>query len=196
MENRNGSGILEDEADTYRQLQGKIGFPKIYWFGHDVSYDVLIFELLGPSLEDLFDYCEQSFSLKTILLIAEQALLRIECIHRHFLHRDIKPENFLLGRGKLGNIIYAVDFGLAQEFSDEEECKGYQGLAFEGTHRFASINCHNGLGKSLARVMIASGLTDLIGRAILERRLGVSRLRACVLCSRFTAMAGTQGNDT
>jgi serine/threonine protein kinase len=147
MENRNGSTILKEEAEMYKQLQGETGFPKVYWSGSDVCYDVLVFELLGPSLADLFEYCERKFSLKTILLIADQAITRIECIHKYYLHRDIKPENFLLGTREQGNIIYAVDFGLAKEFSEEEEHKGYRGLAFEGTHRYASINCHDGLGR-------------------------------------------------
>ncbi|KAH8202239.1 hypothetical protein TruAng_003616 [Truncatella angustata] len=132
----------------YKQLQGKTGFPRVYWSGSDVCYDVLVFELLGPSLADLFEYCEQKFTLKTLLLISEQAITMIECTHMHYLHRDIKPENFLISTGQQGNIIYAIDFGLAREFSEEEESKGYQGLAFEGTHRYASINCHDGLEPS------------------------------------------------
>ncbi|KAI0877435.1 casein kinase 1, delta [Hypoxylon argillaceum] len=147
-DNREGPEMLRDEAETYRRLAGEVGIPQVYWFGEEVSYYVLVFELLGPSLEDLFNYCDRRFSLKTILLIAEQAVSRIERIHKKFLHGDIKPDNFLLGLGRQGNTLYTIDFGLAREFSDKVEYRGYKGLGFQGTDRYASIKCHNGQEQS------------------------------------------------
>ncbi|KAH9987845.1 casein kinase 1, delta [Xylariaceae sp. FL0662B] len=136
---------LENEETTYKQLAGEVGVPKIYWIGGQSNYKILILELLGPSLEDLFNYCGRRFSLKTILLLADQIILRVKRIHRHFLHHDIKPENFLLGTGKMGNTLYTIDFGLARTFSDEETDEG---LPFGGTGNFASINNHNGQEQS------------------------------------------------
>ena len=76
-------------------------------------------DLLGPSLEDLFNYCKRKFTLLTTLMVVDQMVSRIEFIHgRNFIHRDVKPDNFLIGRGSKKNQIYAIDFGLAKRYRD------------------------------------------------------------------------------
>ncbi|TKA64222.1 hypothetical protein B0A55_11579 [Friedmanniomyces simplex] len=110
--------FLEDEARKYEAFQDAVGFPKVYWFGWHDDFRVMAFELLGPTLEDLFAYCEHRFSLKTILMIVDQILVRLEQLHSSgVIHRDIKPQNFLLGTGTNGSVIYVTDFGLADEYT-------------------------------------------------------------------------------
>ncbi|KAK2592414.1 hypothetical protein QQS21_009897 [Conoideocrella luteorostrata] len=140
---------LEGEKETYDALAGGLGIPKVHWFGQECDYYVLACDLLGPSLEDLLNYCDRTLSLKTIILIADQAISRIEYIHsKGYLHRDIKPENFLMGVGRQGNILYTIDFGLAKEHQLAEGDRKYKGRPLGGTARYASINNHNGCEQS------------------------------------------------
>jgi serine/threonine protein kinase len=65
------------ESKLYRILQGGTGIPNIRWFGIEGEYNVLVLDLLGPSLEDLFNFCSRKFSLKTVLMLADQLV----CTH-------------------------------------------------------------------------------------------------------------------
>lgn len=140
---------LEYESKVYKTLAGGVGVPFVRWFGTECDYNAMVLDLLGPSLEDLFNFCSRKFSLKTVLLLADQLISRIEYIHsRNFIHRDIKPDNFLMGIGKRGNQVNIIDFGLAKKYRDPKthlHIPYRENKNLTGTARYTSINTHLGV---------------------------------------------------
>ncbi|KAH1227487.1 Casein kinase 1-like protein 6 [Glycine max] len=143
---------LHYESKLYMLLQGGTGIPHLKWFGVEGDYNVMVIDLLGPSLEDLFNYCNRKFTLKTVLMLADQLINRVEYMHsRGFLHRDIKPDNFLMGLGRKANQVYAIDYGLAKKYRDLQTHRHIpyrENKNLTGTARYASVNTHLGIEQS------------------------------------------------
>ncbi|GMJ15709.1 casein kinase 1 [Hibiscus trionum] len=139
------------ESKLYRILQGGTGIPNIRWFGVEGDYNVLVMDLLGPSLEDLFNFCSRKLSLKSVLMLADQMINRVEFVHsKSFLHRDIKPDNFIMGLGRRANQVYMIDFGLAKKYRDSshQHIPYRENKNLTGTARYASMNTHLGIEQS------------------------------------------------
>jgi len=195
---------LHIESKFYKMMQGGVGIPSIKWCGAEGDYNVMVMELLGPSLEDLFNFCSRKFSLKTVLLLADQMISRIEYIHsKNFIHRDVKPDNFLMGLGKKGNLVYIIDFGLAKKYRD---ARTHQHIPYRenknltGTARYASINTHLGIEQSrrddlesLGYVLMYFNLGSLpwqgLKAATKPRSTSASARRRCRHPSRSSAKA-------
>ena len=128
------------------------GIPGIRWYGTEGDYNVMVLDLLGPSLEDLFNFCGRRFSLKTTLMLADQLISRVDYMHsKGFLHRDIKPDNFLMGLGRRANQVYVIDYGLAKKYRDPRthiHIPYRENKNLTGTARYASINTHLGIEQS------------------------------------------------
>ncbi|MCJ1448406.1 MAG: casein kinase I [Stictis urceolatum] len=145
---------LRDEYRTYKILVGCPGIPNVYYFGQEGLHNILVIDLLGPSLEDLFDHCNRRFSIKTVVMVAKQMLSRVQTIHeKNLIYRDIKPDNFLIGRpsSKSANVIHVVDFGMAKQYRDpktKQHIPYRERKSLSGTARYMSINTHLGREQS------------------------------------------------
>ncbi|GAA5888037.1 hypothetical protein JCM6882_000258 [Rhodosporidiobolus microsporus] len=145
---------LRDEYRTYKILAGSPGVPQVYYFGQEGLHNVLVIDLLGPSLEDLFDMCGRKFSIKTVCMTAKQMLTRVQTIHeKNLIYRDIKPDNFLIGRPgtKHANTVHVVDFGMAKQYRDpktKQHIPYRERKSLSGTARYMSINTHLGREQS------------------------------------------------
>ncbi|KAL2913770.1 Palmitoylated plasma membrane-bound casein kinase [Polyrhizophydium stewartii] len=160
---------LRDEYRTYKIMAQCVGVPSVYYFGQEGLHNILCIDLLGPSLEDLFDLSNRKLS-----------ITRVQSIHeRNLIYRDIKPDNFLVGRiprhqepnanapagldptSILANHslshphpasqIYIVDFGMAKQYRDPKtkvHIPYREKKSLSGTARYMSINTHLGREQS------------------------------------------------
>ncbi|KAJ6525590.1 CK1/CK1/CK1-G protein kinase [Mycena capillaripes] len=150
---------LRDECRSYRILAGcsqsPPGIPQIYHFGQEGLHNILVIDLLGPSLEDLFDMCGRKFSIKTVCMAARQMVPLARANHPReepHLPRH-QPDNFLIGRPgtKGANVVHVVDFGMAKQYRDpktKQHIPYRERKSLSGTARYMSINTHLGREQS------------------------------------------------
>ncbi|KAI9344870.1 kinase-like domain-containing protein [Obelidium mucronatum] len=145
---------LRDEYKTYRLLANSVGIPSAYYFGQEGLHNVLCIDLLGPSLEDMFDLCHRKFSVKTTCMVAKQMITRVQTLHeKNLIYRDIKPDNFLIGptHPHPASNVYMVDFGMAKQYRDPKtkvHIPYREKKSLSGTARYMSVNTHLGREQS------------------------------------------------
>ena len=153
LEQRNhGQNLLENEACIMTYLKGK-RIPSIKLYSHETHFNILVMELMGKSLEEIFESLPyKKMSINCVSKLGIQMLQILEYIHnKHIIHRDIKPDNFVMGRGDKSKYVYLLDFGLAKKYRSSTTLLHYRMQKkknLTGTARYASINALNGLTQS------------------------------------------------
>ena len=144
------------EWSVYSSLGGIHGVPRVHYKGRQGDYYVMVMDVLGPSLWDVWNSQGQVMSQEMVSCIAVEALTILEKLHaKGYVHGDVKPENFLLGPAGSPNEkrLYLVDLGLATRWRDSV-CGTHVEYdqrpdVFRGTVRYASVHAH--LGRTASR---------------------------------------------
>ncbi|KAL5066676.1 hypothetical protein RYX36_017563, partial [Vicia faba] len=159
FEHRNSKGCNYGppyEWQVYNTLGGSHGIPKVHYKGRQGEYYVMVMDILGPSLWDVWNTSGQSMSPEMVSCIAVESLSILEKLHaKGYVHGDVKPENFLLGQPNTAQEkkLFLVDLGLATKWKDSSSGKhteyDQRPDMFRGTVRYASVHAH--LGRTASR---------------------------------------------
>lgn len=142
---------LDKEVAIYRKFTGYDEVCRIHWSGTYSIYRAVVMDLLDKSIEAQMASFQNGLSLKSVLMLADQMLRRVELLHRSgYIHRDIKPDNFAFGLDKRSSMLYLIDYGLAKRYVDANgnHIPYRQNCPTVGTMRYVSINGHLGLEQS------------------------------------------------
>ncbi|CAN1179026.1 Casein kinase 1-like protein HD16 [Linum perenne] len=159
FEHRNSKGCNYGppyEWQVYNTLGGSYGVPRVHFKGRHGDYYVMVMDMLGPSLWDVWNSSGQAMSAEMVSCIAVESLTILDKMHaRGYVHGDVKPENFLLGQPGTAQEkkLFLVDLGLATKWRDSSsgEHVDYDQRPdmFRGTVRYASVHAH--LGRTASR---------------------------------------------
>ncbi|KAG5141571.1 hypothetical protein JHK82_017266 [Glycine max] len=120
------------EWQVYNTLGGSHGVPQVHYKGRQGDYYVMVMDMLGPSLWDVWNNS-----------------------NHQYVHGDVKPENFLLGAPGTPDEkkLFLVDLGLATKWRDSTTGSHVEydqrPDVFRGTVRYASVHAH--LGRTASR---------------------------------------------
>ncbi|XP_076899817.1 casein kinase 1-like protein HD16 isoform X2 [Bidens hawaiensis] len=154
FEHRNSKGCNYGppyEWQVYSSLNGCYGIPWVHYKGRQGDFYILVMDMLGPSLWDVWNTLGQSMAPNMVACIAVEAISILEKLHsKGFVHGDVKPENFLLGQP--GSVdekkLYLIDLGLASKWRESSSNMHVEydqrPDIFRGTIRYASVHAHLG----------------------------------------------------
>lgn len=154
FEHRNSKGCNYGppyEWQVYSSLNGCYGVPWVHYKGRQGDYYVLVMDILGPSLWDVWNSVGQAMTPSMVACIAVEAISILEKLHaKGFVHGDVKPENFLLGQPGSPDEkkLFLIDLGLASRWKETSSGQhvdyDQRPDIFRGTIRYASVHAHLG----------------------------------------------------
>ncbi|EGD73860.1 CK1/TTBK protein kinase [Salpingoeca rosetta] len=159
---------LEHEYRVYKAANASAHVPRLYFRGTQRNAHYIGMQLLGRNVSTLRKKARgQAFDMPTTVHVARDMLRALEDLHRRgIVHRDVKAGNFAVGINSEWNRVFAIDFGLARFFRENDAAttppKPESNTAsFVGTTRYGSINSQSGFSQS-PRDDLASWLYSLI----------------------------------
>lgn len=139
------------EWTAYNAIGGIHGFPRVHYKGRQGDYFIMVMDMLGPSLWDVWNNKSHIMSVEMVSCIAIEAICILEKLHsKGYVHGDVKPENFLLGIPGTPEEkkLFLVDLGLATKWKDIATGRhvkyDQRPDVFRGTFRYASVHAHLG----------------------------------------------------
>ncbi|KAH7686347.1 Non-specific serine/threonine protein kinase protein [Dioscorea alata] len=139
------------EWQVYNTLGGIHGVPRVHYKGRQGDYYVMVMDMLGPSLWDVWNNNSHTMSIEMVACIGIEAISILEKMHsKGYVHGDVKPENFLLGPPGTPEEkkLFLVDLGLATRWKDTSSGQhvdyDQRPDVFRGTVRYASVHAHLG----------------------------------------------------
>ncbi|KAI6011623.1 kinase-like domain-containing protein [Pisolithus marmoratus] len=141
---------LEHKYQVLSELGGATGLPWLIWFGREGSYQVMVIDNLGPSLDELLKASpDGTFQLHHVAALGLQMITWLEYIHsHHFIHHDIKLQNMLMGLIGSKDTVFLIDFGITKQYrhpSSRIHVPMDKTSGLVGTLAFMSLNSHLGL---------------------------------------------------
>jgi serine/threonine protein kinase len=148
VESAVGKNRLRSESNIYKyfSFKGLKCVPTYQNYIETPKLHLLVMELLGKSINTLFDECNSKMDIGTVIKIGITIINQLEKIHTiGFIYRDIKPDNFMFGTDDSANDMYIIDFGLSKKWIvDGNHIEQKTGRSMIGTARYASVNVHLG----------------------------------------------------
>ncbi|KAL9659487.1 hypothetical protein QQ045_024293 [Rhodiola kirilowii] len=141
------------EWQVYNTLGGSHGVPQLHYKGSQDDFYIMVMDMLGPSLWDVWNNNNQSLPVEMVSRIAIETISILEKLHsKGYVHGDVKPENLLLGPPGTPDEkkLFLVDLGLGKDCHTGRHVEYDQRPDnFKGTARYASV--HALLGRASSR---------------------------------------------